>query len=94
MHTVVTEDHYELNMFRIPGLVNEDPTVRKPIVFLQHGLTDSSDCFIVGDPEIAPAFILARSGYDVWLGNSRGNKYSYRYAGSHFSKSKYWDFSF
>ena len=73
-HQVETEDHYILNMHRIRAY--DMPTWGTPAVFMQHGIQDSSDCWVMHYPELAPAFQLVREGYDVWLGNQRGTKYS------------------
>ena len=76
-------------MFRIPGKKGEQPK-QKQVIYLQHGILDSADCWIVHKADKAPAFILVEAGYDVWLGNSRGNKYSRK----HIKKDPDWDDSF
>lgn len=65
-----------------------------PAVFLQHGIIDSADTWIMHYPDKAPAFILAKAGYDVWLGNQRGNKYSrqHKYLNPD-TDDQYWSFS-
>jgi lysosomal acid lipase/cholesteryl ester hydrolase len=43
---------------------------------------------------VAPAFQLVRAGYDVWLGNSRGSKYSLGHTSLNPKKDKsYWQYS-
>ena len=45
-----------------------------------HGMDGSSADFMLNWPDKSPAFILANQGYDVWLGNNRGNTYSNRHS--------------
>lgn len=58
-----------------------------------HGLLDSSDCWISNGWKKGPAYIALREGYDVWLGNSRGNKYSRRHVSLKPSHKEFWNYS-
>ncbi|XP_058986525.1 lipase 3-like [Musca domestica] len=92
-HFVTTPDGYVLNLFRIPysnNLKNEN--AYRPAVLLQHGLLSNSDCWISGGPDNALAYLLADAGFDVWLGNARGNTYSRNNTIISLNSPKFWHF--
>lgn len=93
IHNVTTEDGYILSLHRIPHGRKSRQSKNYP-VFLQHGILDSSATFAMNLPHQSLAFILADEGYDVWLGNSRGNTYSRSHVKYTVKDAKFWDFSF
>lgn len=66
---------------------------KKPVVFIQHGLFACSDCFILNGPDNSIAYNFADNGYDVWLGNARGNIYSRNNTKISLNHPDFWSFS-
>lgn len=101
-HVVQTGDGYLLGIHRLAHRrgeedqrVNAGPgSVEKKVVYLHHGLMMNSEVWVcLTEEERCLPFLLVEQGYDVWLGNNRGNKYSKKCLHYGPTENKFWNFS-
>ncbi|XP_028757987.1 triacylglycerol lipase 2-like isoform X2 [Neltuma alba] len=92
-HLVTTRDGYVLNMQRIPVGQSGGSMRNRPPVLLQHGLFMDAITWLLLPPSRSLAFLLADNGFDVWLSNTRGTKYSRQHTSLATNGSGYWDWS-
>jgi len=93
-HVVQTKDGYLLAIHRILGKNSDIHKEGRPVVYFHHGLLTNSELFVLGEtPAKCLPYLLVEKGYDVWLGNNRGNKYSRKHLSLSSSSDKFWDYS-
>lgn len=101
-HIVQTSDGYLLGLHRLPYRKGEEGlrvnhgewSIRKKVVYLHHGLLMNSEVWVcLTDEQRCLPFQLVERGYDVWLGNNRGNKYSKKSTKYPPGSPEFWNFS-
>lgn len=92
-HIICTKDGYILVAHKLEKSGISNMCGRK-VVYFHHGLMTNSELFLLGEcKEKSLPFLLVDLGYDVWLGNNRGNKYSRKHSTLSIRDPEFWDFS-
>ncbi|KUJ09789.1 alpha/beta-hydrolase [Mollisia scopiformis] len=101
-HVVQTGDGYLLGLHRLAWRKGEEEqkvnhgkdSIKKAVVYMHHGLLMNSEVWVcLTEEERCLPFRLVEKGYDVWLGNNRGNKYSKKSIHHSPTDLPFWDFS-
>ncbi|PSK42415.1 hypothetical protein B9Z65_4329 [Elsinoe australis] len=101
-HIVHTTDGYLLGVHRLGYRRGEEDqkvnagegSIQKKVVYLHHGLLMNSEVWVcLTEEERCLPFVLVEQGYDVWLGNNRGNKYSKKSTKFSPTSVDFWNFS-
>ena len=88
---VTTEDGYIINLWHLIPNFNVSPD---KVFFLQHGFASTGEIYFEQGEHSLPKLLMDK-GYDVWIGNYRGEKNSQKHVSKNSKKTNgdYWDYS-
>ncbi|XP_031383711.1 triacylglycerol lipase 1 isoform X2 [Punica granatum] len=92
-YTVQTKDGYLLALHRVSSSGQNLRAQRGRPVLLQHGLFMGGDAWFLNSADQSLGFILADHGFDVWIGNVRGTRWSYGHISLSERDKDFWDWS-
>jgi pimeloyl-ACP methyl ester carboxylesterase len=95
---ITSKDGYILSVMRCSAALNpseeSQQSNHKPIVLILPGLVQDADLVMNPPAERNLVSYLLEQGYDVWIGNNRGSKYSSRHVKySLHPDSRYWRYA-
>jgi pimeloyl-ACP methyl ester carboxylesterase len=97
-HHVTTEDGYILALHRIPygfgGKKENGNKPRIPVLVTNYIMCCTSAEWVINYRNQSLGYILADAGYDVWLGNFRGGRYSSNHTTLSTSSRQFWTYTF
>eukprot|EP01018_Ginkgo_biloba_P027220 Gb_28599 [translate_table: standard] len=89
---VPTDDGFLLSMQRISSGKFQTMSGKEP-VFLYHGLMQGGETWVLNEPYESLGFMLADSGYDIWIGSTRSSTFSYGHKTYKRSDEEFWDWN-
>lgn len=95
-YTIQTKDGFLLGLQRVSSssaLRLGRDAERGPPVLLLHGLFMAGDAWFLNSPDQSLGFVLADHGFDVWVGNVRGTRWSHGHVSLPEKNKQFWDWS-
>ena len=77
-YEVQTDDEWLLTLFRVKGMagVRKPPSSKPPLLLMHGAFMDAASWVAMSRGPDPMPLQLATQGYDVWMGNNRGTRYS------------------
>ncbi|XP_022148777.1 triacylglycerol lipase 1-like isoform X2 [Momordica charantia] len=92
-HKIQTKDGFLLGLQRVSSYDGDLKEIQGPPILLLHGLLMAGDAWFLNSADQSLGFILADNGFDVWIGNVRGTRWSHGHISLSEHEKKFWNWS-